>query len=183
MTRRPVRRFSKLWIRNTRNSAFDRRFALNSRLGLFEERFDLKSVFPRRAFEPRRVGSATNEGRFRRRGHSRRTRERTVRDWRDASEVYNLRVSNKTTLENSRAALRTVETSSYTYFHVLRRFPSACKLLKVLVSWPLTRWVWGPCPPRAYPRRTHIRSVKLSDLATPKPEFPHCSRFCSRCES
>jgi drug/metabolite transporter, DME family len=38
-----------------------------------------------------------------------------------------------------RTALRTVETSSYTYFHVLRRSLSTCKLFKVLVSWPLTR--------------------------------------------
>jgi len=38
-----------------------------------------------------------------------------------------------------RTALRTVETSSYTYFGVLRRSPSLSKLFSVLVSWPLTR--------------------------------------------
>jgi hypothetical protein len=42
-------------------------------------------------------------------------------------------------VKNSRTAHRTAETSSYTYFHVLRRPPSTCKLFKVLVSWPLTR--------------------------------------------
>src|SRR6266566_7837177 len=50
--------------------------------------------------------------------------------------VHTPRVRNKTTSEKSRTALRTVETSSYTYFHVLRRPPLSCKLFKVLVSWP-----------------------------------------------
>jgi len=39
----------------------------------------------------------------------------------------------------ARTALRTVETSSYTYFGALRRSPSLSKLFSVLVSWPLTR--------------------------------------------
>jgi hypothetical protein len=41
--------------------------------------------------------------------------------------------------EHSRTALRTAETSSYTYFGVLRRSLSLSKLFSVLVSWPLTR--------------------------------------------
>jgi len=42
-------------------------------------------------------------------------------------------------LRKLRTALRTVETSSYTYFGVLRWSPSLSKLFSVLVSWPLTR--------------------------------------------
>ena len=58
---------------------------------------------------------------------------------REASEVLNPWLRNKTTSEKSRTALRTVETSSYTYLHVLGRSPSPFKLFKVLLSWPLTR--------------------------------------------
>jgi len=46
---------------------------------------------------------------------------------------------NKTTSAKSRTALRTVETSSYTYFGVFTRHPTWSKLFKVYVSWPLTR--------------------------------------------
>ena len=46
----------------------------------------------------------------------------------------------KTTSEKSRTVLRTLETSSYTYFHVLRRPWSACKLFKVLVIDTVEVW-------------------------------------------
>jgi len=46
---------------------------------------------------------------------------------------------NQLSAENSRTALRTVETSSYTFFGVLRQSRSLWKLFKVLVRWPLTR--------------------------------------------
>jgi len=54
--------------------------------------------------------------------------------------VSTARWRNKTTSEKSRTALRTVETSSYAYFGVVRRSLSSSKLFKVLVSWPLTRY-------------------------------------------
>jgi len=58
---------------------------------------------------------------------------------RSKNPVVRLRIERINNGQELRTALRTVETSSYTYFGVLRRSPSLSKLFSVLVSWPLTR--------------------------------------------
>jgi hypothetical protein len=53
--------------------------------------------------------------------------------------ILEFRIERINTARKLRTALRTAETSSYTYFGVLRRSPSLSKLFSVLLSWPLTR--------------------------------------------